>query len=201
MLWLGIRDHEERPHSDYCYSSLLLPGSGSGQTGYSWWGFSLNVQLLKSGSISHILIGHEPLAALSSDYFPLPDLFDNLFDIEQDQQQGGPDGGDLLFPTLNKEQQRFAVNPAYPGYTATVFGNPTDPSDEEEANDEVVEDPFFSTDLSAFPKKASLKALVDGDPRVLANAIEDKIYDNDIYFTSNVPSSFQPMEKTFNKEL
>jgi len=130
--------------------------------------------------------GHEPLAALSSDYFPLPDLFDNLFDIEQDQQQGGPDGGDLLFPTLNKEQQRFAVNPAYPGYTATVFGNPTDPSDEDEANDEVVEDPFFSTDLSAFPKKASLKALVDGDPRVLANAIEDKIYDNDIYFTTIV---------------
>ena len=126
------------------------------------------------------LIGHEPLT-FSNDYFHLPDLFDNLFDIEQDQNNGG----DLLFPTLNKEQQRFAVNPAYPGYTARVFGNPTDPLDEIdiEANDEVVKDPFFSSTGQDL-KKASLNPLVQ-DPRVLANAIEDKIYDNDIYFTSN----------------
>jgi len=112
----------------------------------------------------------------------LPDLFDNLFDIEQDQNNGG----DLLFPTLNKEQQRFAVNPAYPGYTARVFGNPTDPLDEIdiEANDEVVKDPFFSSTGQDL-KKASLNPLVQ-DPRVLANAIEDKIYDNDIYFTTIV---------------
>jgi len=125
--------------------------------------------------------GHEPLT-FSNDYFHLPDLFDNLFDIEQDQNNGG----DLLFPTLNKEQQRFAVNPAYPGYTARVFGNPTDPLDEIdiEANDEVVKDPFFSSTGQDL-KKASLNPLVQ-DPRVLANAIEDKIYDNDIYFTTIV---------------
>merc|ERR1711862_453029 len=125
--------------------------------------------------------GHEPLT-FSNDYFHLPDLFDNLFDIEQDQNNGG----DLLFPTLNKEQQRFAVNPAYPGYTARVFGNPTDPLNEIdiEANDEVVKDPFFSSTGQDL-KKASLNPLVQ-DPRVLANAIEDKIYDNDIYFTTIV---------------
>merc|ERR1711983_307010 len=118
--------------------------------------------------------GHEPLT-FSNDYFHLPDLFDNLFDIEQDQNNGG----DLLFPTLNKEQQRFAVNPAYPGYTARVFGNPTDPLDEIdiEANDEVVKDPFFSSTGQDL-KKASLNPLVQ-DPRVLANAIEDKIYGKD----------------------
>merc|ERR1711976_682313 len=128
--------------------------------------------------------------ALSSDYFSLPDLY-NLFDFEQDpgdiqQQHGLPSEAELLFPTLSKEQQRFAVNPSYPSYTATVFGNPTDPSDEDEAkpNDEVVDDPFLASDLSALPKKASLKARVI-DPLVLANAIEDERI-NDIYFTTIV---------------
>ena len=123
---------------------------------------------------------------LSRDYFPLPDIY-NLFDFGRDDPQGGGvQHADLLFPTLNKEQQRFAVNPAYPGYTARIFGNPTDPSDEDKAqpNDEVVEDPFLASDLSAFPKKASLKALVEGDPRVLAHVIEDERI-NDYYFISN----------------
>jgi len=124
---------------------------------------------------------------LSRDYFPLPDIY-NLFDFGRDDPQGGGvQHADLLFPTLNKEQQRFAVNPAYPGYTARIFGNPTDPSDEDKAqpNDEVVEDPFLASDLSAFPKKASLKALVEGDPRVLAHVIEDERI-NDYYFITIV---------------
>ena len=50
-------------------------------------------------------------------------------------------------------------------------------------NDEVVDDPFVSSDLPKFPKKASLKALLEEDPRVIANAIEDERI-NDIYFTS-----------------
>ena len=151
---------------------------------------STKVAYISFVSLTSNITGNLP-EALSSDYFSLPDLY-NLFDFEQDpgdiqQQHGLPSEAELLFPTLSKEQQRFAVNPSYPSYTATVFGNPTDPSDEDEAkpNDEVVDDPFLASDLSALPKKASLKARVI-DPLVLANAIEDERI-NDIYFTSNFP--------------
>lgn len=52
--------------------------------------------------------------------------------------------------------------------------------DEEESDgDEIVEDPFVSN------KKASLKALLNEDPNIVANMIEDeRIYD--IYFTTIV---------------
>jgi len=120
-----------------------------------------------------------------ADYFPLPDLAslleDNLFDIDERQD-------DLLFPTLNKEQQRFAVNPAYPGYSANLFGNPTDPDSDDSIggeNDEVADDPFFSRDVPALPKKAPWKALMEEDPRIIASAIEDERI-NDIYFTTIV---------------
>jgi len=124
----------------------------------------------------------EPVPA---DYFSLASLFDEDNLLGFDVDQGGEDN--LLFPTLNKDQQRFAVNPAYPGYTANVFGNPTDSdsSTSEVENDEVVDDPFVSSDLPKFPKKASLKALLEEDPRVIANAIEDERI-NDIYFTTIV---------------
>jgi hypothetical protein len=51
--------------------------------------------------------------------------------------------------------------------------------DEESDGDEIVEDPFVSN------KKASLKALLNEDPNIVANMIEDeRIYD--IYFTTIV---------------
>ena len=49
-----------------------------------------------------------------------------------------------------------------------------------------MEDPFISSPRDGvFPKKASLKALLNEDPRVLATAIEDERI-NDIYFTTIV---------------
>lgn len=114
------------------------------------------------------------------DYFndglwPLPPI------PRSDEQQ-------LLFPTLTEEQQKFAVNPSYPAFKAPVFGDPNAPQEEPDrewaGDDETVEgDPYFSTDSYVPPKKASLKALLGQDPRVLATAIEDERI-NDIYFTS-----------------
>lgn len=96
---------------------------------------------------------------------------------------------DLLFPSLSEAQQKFAVNPSYPQYSATVFGDPSaaqKESDDGSANNEIVEDPFISSPRDGvFPKKASLKALLNEDPRVLATAIEDERI-NDIYFTTIV---------------
>ncbi len=50
-------------------------------------------------------------------------------------------------------------------------------------NADFVEDPFIDAQAYVPPKKASLKALLSEDPRVLATAIEDERI-NDIYFTS-----------------
>merc|ERR1711894_418230 len=88
---------------------------------------------------------------------------------------------DLLFPTLTEEQRKFAVNPSYPDFTAPIVGDLTvsQDDDEESDGDEIVEDPFVP------PKKASLKALLNEDPNIVANMIEDeRIYD--IYFTTIV---------------
>ena len=52
-------------------------------------------------------------------------------------------------------------------------------------NDEVADDPFFSRDVPALPKKAPWKALMEEDPRVIARTIEDERI-NDIYFTTIV---------------
>ena len=58
-----------------------------------------------------------------------------------------------------------------------------DSNDYGEVNDdEIVEDPMLTNNVY-LPKKASLKALLNQDPRVLATAIEDDRI-NDIYFTS-----------------
>ena len=57
--------------------------------------------------------------------------------------------------------------------------------DEESDGDETVEDPFVSNEELVPPKKASLKALLNEDPNIVANMIEDeRIYD--IYFTTIV---------------
>ena len=57
--------------------------------------------------------------------------------------------------------------------------------DEESDGDEIVEDPFVSNEDFVPPKKASLKALLNEDPNIVANMIEDeRIYD--IYFTTIV---------------
>lgn len=57
--------------------------------------------------------------------------------------------------------------------------------DEESEGDETVEDPFVSNEDFVPPKKASLKALLNEDPNIVADMIEDeRIYD--IYFTTIV---------------
>ena len=57
--------------------------------------------------------------------------------------------------------------------------------DEESDGDEIVEDPFVSNEDFVPPKKASLKALLNEDPNIVADMIEDeRIYD--IYFTTIV---------------
>ena len=57
--------------------------------------------------------------------------------------------------------------------------------DEESEGDEIVEDPFVSNEDFVPPKKASLKALLNEDPNIVADMIEDeRIYD--IYFTTIV---------------
>jgi len=91
------------------------------------------------------------------------------------------DDDNLLFPTLTPEQQKFAINPSYPGYLDGVFGDLTAASNGE-VNNEVFDDAIVSGDTYFTPKKASLKALVDP---VLARAVEDERI-NDIYFTTIV---------------
>lgn len=99
-------------------------------------------------------------------------------------------GEELLFPTLTEEQQKFAVNPSYPQYSAAIVGDPSaaqNDNEEEDGseNNEIVDDPFFANPPYVPPKKASLKALLNEDPRVLATAIADERI-NDIYFTTIV---------------
>jgi len=94
---------------------------------------------------------------------------------------------DLLFPKLTEEQRKFAVNPSYPDFSAPIVGDLTasQDDDEESEGDEIVEDPFVSNEAFVPPKKASLKALLNEDPNIVANMIEDeRIYD--IYFTTIV---------------
>jgi len=94
---------------------------------------------------------------------------------------------DLLFPALTEEQRKFAVNPSYPDFSAPIVGDLTvsQDDDEESEGDEIVEDPFVSNEDFVPPKKASLKALLNEDPNIVANMIEDeRIYD--IYFTTIV---------------
>merc|ERR1712083_163130 len=94
---------------------------------------------------------------------------------------------DLLFPTLTEEQRKFAVNPSYPDFSAPIVGDLTvsQDDDEESEGDEIVEDPFVSNEDFVPPKKASLKALLNEDPNIVADMIEDeRIYD--IYFTTIV---------------
>merc|ERR1711935_157531 len=109
----------------------------------------------------------------------IDDYFSNLFSPLRTQE-------DLLFPSLTEEQRKFAVNPSYPEFTAPIFGDLTaTQDDEEDVSDEIVEDPFVSNEAFVPPKKASLKALLNEDPNIVANMIEDeRIYD--IYFTTIV---------------
>jgi len=109
----------------------------------------------------------------------IDDYFSNLFSPLRTQE-------DLLFPSLTEEQQKFAVNPSYPEFTAPIFGDLTaTQDDEEDVSDEIVEDPFVSNEDFVPPKKASLKALLNEDPDVLNTLIEDERI-NDIYFTTIV---------------
>ena len=45
--------------------------------------------------------------------------------------------------------------------------------DEESDGDEIVEDPFVSNEDFVPPKKASLKALLNEDPNIVANMTDD----------------------------
>merc|ERR1712111_24608 len=95
---------------------------------------------------------------------------------------------DLLFPTLTEEQRKFAVNPSYPEFSAPIVGDLTALQDdnEEDESDEIVED-LETNSNEVFPKKASLKALINlnEDPSIVANMIGDERI-NDIYFTTIV---------------
>jgi len=94
---------------------------------------------------------------------------------------------ELMFPSLDTEQKRFAVNPSYAEFHADVFGQPPS-EDSGEENEEVVDnEPISNDDMLTYlyPKKASMKALMNEDPRVLASVIEDDRI-NDIYFTTIV---------------
>merc|ERR1719150_1322991 len=90
-----------------------------------------------------------------------------------------------MFPSLDAEQKRFAVNPSYAEFHADVFGQPPS-EDSREENEEVVDNEPMSNDMLTYlyPKKASMKALMNEDPRVLASVIEDDQI-NDIYFTTS----------------
>merc|ERR1712008_12673 len=137
------------------------------------------------GSISVLLVvvlatAHGRLDGTAPEVFSeIDDYFSNLFSPLRTQE-------DLLFPSLTEEQRKFAVNPSYPEFTAPIFGDLTaTQDDEEDVSDEIVEDPFVSNEAFVPPKKASLKALLNEDPNIVANMIEDeRIYD--IYFTTIV---------------
>ena len=133
-------------------------------------GLGLSVMLFRFVGIAN---GPEFLSELD-DYFANALLGNSRSDDE------------LMFPSLSPEQLKFGVNPSYPEFTAPVFGDPdagTATEVRDSVNDEIAEDPFQSSDQYVPPKKASLKALLGQDPRVLATAIEDERI-NDIYFTS-----------------
>jgi len=137
------------------------------------------------GSISVLLVvvlatAHGRLDGTAPEVFSeIDDYFSNLFSPLRTQE-------DLLFPSLTEEQQKFAVNPSYPEFTAPIFGDLTaTQDDEEDVSDEIVEDPFVSNEDFVPPKKASLKALLNEDPDVLNTLIEDERI-NDIYFTTIV---------------
>lgn len=123
----------------------------------------------------------EVLTSGSADLLPQADLQRFLENV-------GDGPAPLLFPVLSLEQQKVGVNPSYDGFFGPVVGdltaNADDDDDSSDNNDEVAEDPFTSNAKYLIPKKASLKALLDNDPRVLASSIEDGRI-NDIYFTSN----------------
>ena len=77
------------------------------------------------------------------------------------------------------------MNPSYAEFHADVFGQPPS-EDSSEETEEVVDNESMSNDdmlTYLYPKKASMKALMNEDPRVLASVIEDDRI-NDIYFTS-----------------
>merc|ERR1711881_519180 len=114
------------------------------------------------GSISVLLVvvlatAHGRLDGTAPEVFSeIDDYFSNLFSPLRTQE-------DLLFPSLTEEQQKFAVNPSYPEFTAPIFGDLTaTQDDEEDVSDEIVE-----------------------DPDVLNTLIEDERI-NDIYFTTIV---------------
>jgi hypothetical protein len=124
----------------------------------------------------------EVLTSGSADLLPQADLQRFLENV-------GDGPAPLLFPVLSLEQQKVGVNPSYDGFFGPVVGdltaNADDDDDSSDNNDEVAEDPFTSNAKYLIPKKASLKALLDNDPRVLASSIEDGRI-NDIYFTTIV---------------
>merc|ERR1712066_64949 len=137
------------------------------------------------GSISVLLAvalatAHGRLDGTAPEVFSdIDDYFSNLFSPLRTQE-------DLLFPALTEEQRKFAVNPSYPEFTAPIVGDLTAPQDDDDdVSDEIVEDPFVSNEDFVHPKKASLKALLNEDPDVLHNLIEDERI-NDIYFTTIV---------------
>jgi len=137
------------------------------------------------GSISVLLAvvlatAHGRLDGTAPEVFSdIGDYFSNLLSPLRTQE-------DLLFPALTEEQRKFAVNPSYPEFTAPIVGDLTAPQDDDDdVSDEIVEDPFVSTEDFVPPKKASLKALLNEDPDVLNTLIEDERI-NDIYFTTIV---------------
>ena len=74
-----------------------------------------------SGKIFHIeslLRSNQVFLGVPSDVFSdLDEYFRNsLWPLQNE---------DLLFPSLSEAQQKFAVNPSYPQYSATVFGDPS----------------------------------------------------------------------------
>merc|ERR1711963_371225 len=139
------------------------------------------------GSISVLLAvvlatAHGRLDGTAPEVFSqIDDYFSNLFSPLRTQEE-------LLFPSLTEEQRKFAVNPSYPEFSAPIVGDLTalQDDDEDDESDEVVED-LETNSNEVFPKKASLKALINlnEDPSIVANMIEDERI-NDIYFTTIV---------------
>lgn len=136
-----------------------------------------------NGDLDSILDARLPLEP-----FPSDDLVRYL-EADVFQFSGHDANFQLMFPSLTKEQQRFGINPSYPEFNAEIVGDPSHANDDDDSNDyemeNVAEDPMLINNMYLYPKKASLKALLNEDPVVLATAIEDdRIYD--IYFTTIV---------------
>lgn len=135
----------------------------------------------ENGDLGPIL---ESRLALES--FPSDDIATTYLEAFRGQDH------ELMFPSLSPEQLRFGVNPSYAEFNAKVFGSEPSTEEEDDSNefdesDEIVEDPTLTNNLYLhdYPKKASLKAILNEDPRVLATVIEDDRI-NDIYFTTIV---------------